>query len=83
MATNYDAWRSGEIADDGTHPGSPNYGHSVDAVDKRADAAWHAADLHDAMFGEWTLGGSRQRVVTVAEANANYRQWLAAQGGAA
>lgn len=27
-----------------------------DAAAKRADADWHAADLHDAMYGDWTPG---------------------------
>lgn len=26
-----------------------------DARAKREDAAWHAADLHDAMYGDWRL----------------------------
>ena len=36
----HDAWRSGEIGDDGSHPGSPNYREpAYDESDARCDIA--------------------------------------------
>jgi antirestriction protein len=52
----YDAWRQGEIGDNGTHPGSPNYDdrreRAIDAL--LHDNAWVAANTAEA--DDWNDG---------------------------
>ena len=73
----------GDLPGDSSNPNSPDYVEPAfgldDAAAKRADTAWHVADLHDATYGDWTIGGKNQPVITVAEANRRHRAWLEAR----
>ena len=58
MATQYDNWIEGDCG----------VGAADDAQAKRADADWHRADLHDAMYGNWSPGKGKASAADIADA---------------
>lgn len=60
----YDAWKAGEIGDDGSHPNSPSYDSRADeAIDEAADAlmdddAWLREEVSDLAGGDLLESGN-------------------------
>lgn len=70
--------RAAQVAYDNAHEDDARVADNAQA--KRADADWHRADLHDAMYGNWSPGKGKASAAEVADAIRRFHAYFADMG---